>query len=90
MGQAEFIVRMVQRKLLPQAVRDLTCRSDSTPHGGHMLPDGEVEPFHKARDTLTTQGGQHVLDSRQCAEDHPMAHLREAQPLHGFDDLRLE
>src|SRR5262245_20051423 len=82
-GRAEqeaIDVHMVQRELL-KAVRALACCSDPMTYGENMLPDGVVEPLHQDRIALITQGGQHVFDSRQSAEDHPMAHLHEAPPV---------
>ncbi len=45
------------------------------PDRGDMLADTEVEPFHKGRVDVPTQGGEHVIDGLQGAKHHTVMHV---------------
>src|ERR671933_1297983 len=49
---------------------------------GSHLDEGGVD--------VPTVRGQHLLKSRQRAEDHPMAHPHQAPPAYRLDHLRIE
>src|SRR5207247_8156951 len=88
--EAEIIISMVQGELLPHAVLALTECADSSSHGCHMLTDGEVEPLHKGRVDVPTQGSQHGIDGLQRAKHHAVPHPHQAPAVYGLDDLRVQ
>src|SRR3989475_8130516 len=90
MWEAKVVVRVIQSQLLAYAVLALAERGDPTSHRRHMLTDGQVEAFNEGRVDLPAMCGQPLLNSRQRAEDHPMAHSYQAPPAYRLDHLRIE
>jgi len=58
------MIALEQHELLPQAVLALAQGVDPTPHGGHTLTDGQVEPFDKGSIDLPATCRQHLLAHR--------------------------
>ena len=44
MGQTKVVIDMIQHQLLAHACFVFAQRADPSPHRGHMLADGEVDP----------------------------------------------
>jgi hypothetical protein len=61
-------------QLLPQPVFALAQRADPSPDRGHMLTDGEVDPFHEGGVDVPTQGGQDVINGLEGAKHHAVLH----------------
>ena len=45
MGQTKVVIDVIQRQLLAHARFVFAQRADPSPHRGHMLADGEVQPL---------------------------------------------
>src|SRR5919198_5697339 len=90
MREAKIVVDMIQGALLPQAVLTLAERADPASDRGHMLTHRQVEPLDEGGVDVPTVRGQHLLNSRPRAEDHPMAHPHQAPPAYRLDHLRIE
>ena len=80
---------MIQGHLLPQPVFALAERADPAPDRGDMLADAEVQPLHKGRVDVPTQGGEHVIDGLQGAKHYAGLHIDQAPAPHGLDHLRV-
>jgi len=90
MWEAKVVVRVIQSQLLAYAVLALAERGDTTSHRRHMLTDGQVEAFNEGCVDVPAVRGQHLLNSRQRAEDHPVAHPHHAPPAYRLErDVQL-
>src|SRR5205823_14719399 len=89
-GQAEIIIDVVHRYLLPQAVLALAQRGNTPSDCRHMLPDGEVEALRERRVDLPAQRRQHLLDGRDRAKHDAVRDTDQAPAPHGLDHLRVE
>ena len=67
MGQTKVVIDVIQRQLLAQARFVFAQRADPSPHRGHMLADGEVQPLDEGGVDLAAQGSQHGIDGLQGA-----------------------
>src|SRR5215470_78142 len=90
MRQAEIVVAMVQRELLPQADLTLAHRGDPPPHGSHMLAEVQIEALHKRGVDLPAVHREHLLNGLQGAEHHAVSDPHQASPPYGLDDLGVE
>src|SRR5439155_16551400 len=63
---------------------------DSTPHGGHMLTDAEVDAFDEGRVDLPTMCCEHLLNRLQGAEHDAMTDPHQTPPAYGLDHLCIE
>src|SRR2546426_1931906 len=90
MWEAKVVVRVIQSQLLAYAVLALAERGDTTSHRRHMLTDSQVDAFNEGRVDVPAVRGQHLLNSRQRAEEHPVAHPHQAPPAYRLDHLRIE
>src|SRR5215475_14410111 len=84
------IVAMVQRELLPQADLTLAHRADTTPHGGHMLAEVQIEALHKRGVDLPAVHREHLLHGLQGAEHHAVTDPHQATASQCLDDLGVE
>src|SRR4029453_19595537 len=89
MREAKIVVDMIQDELLPHAVLTLAERADPSSDRGDMLPHRQVEPLDEGGVDVPTVRGQHLLNSRPRAEDHPVAHPHQASPAYRLDHLRI-
>src|SRR5215475_4438712 len=90
MRQAKIVVDLIQGELLPHAVLTLAERADPAPDRGDMLADAQVDALNEGGVDVPTVPGQHLLNSRQRAEDHPMAHPHQAPSAYRLDHLPIE
>src|SRR6516164_8211743 len=81
---------MIQCELLVYALLTFAEGHDASTDGGHMLADGEVDALDEGGVDLPAVRGQHLLNSRQGTEDHPMAHPHQAPSAYRLDHLRIE
>src|SRR5215475_2913160 len=90
MRQAKVVVRLIHDQLLTQPLFLLAERQDPSSDRRYMLADIKVEAFHKGRVDLPATRCQHVVDTIERTEDHPVFHTDQAPPAHGLDDLGIE
>src|SRR5262245_10711109 len=88
--EAKIVVDMIQGELLPHAVLTLAERAHPSPDRGDMLADAQVDALNAGGVDGPTVHGQHLLNSRPRAEDHPRAHPHQAPPAYRLDHLRIE
>src|SRR5215813_5420870 len=90
MLQTEIIVDVIQGQLLVQAVLAFAEGRDTSPDGGHMLADGQVETLDECRVDLPAMSREHLLDRLQRAEHDAVCHVDQAPAPYGLDYLRIE
>lgn len=66
------MINVEDRQLLTQARLVFTQRVHSTPDGGHMLSEIQIEPLYESRIDLPTAFGQNRLDGLCRPEDDTM------------------
>src|SRR2546429_468202 len=89
-GRAALMAPVTQARVRAPAALPLAGRGAPPSHRRHMLTDSQVEAFNEGRVDLPAMRGQHLLNSRQRAEDHPMAHSYQTPPAYRLDHLRIE
>ena len=90
MWQAEIIIDLIQRQLLPYACLVFAQRGDAPPHRGHMLADAEVQALDERGVDLVAQGSSHRIDGLQGAKHHAVLHPHQAPAPHRLDHLRIQ
>ena len=90
MGQTKVVIDVIQRQLLAQARFVFAQRADPSPHRGHMLTDGEVQPLDERGVDLAAKGSQHRINGLQGAKHHTVMHPHQAPTPHRLDDLGIE
>src|SRR3989442_15486687 len=90
MRQAEIVVDVIQRQLLPQPILALTQRADPSSDCRHMLTHRQVDALNECRVDLPAVRGEPLLDGLQGTEHDAVAYADQAPPAHGLDDLRIE
>src|SRR5262249_50402819 len=90
MRAGKIVGDMIQGQLLPHAVLTLAERANPSPDRGDMLADAQVDALNEGGVDGPTVHGQHLLNSRPRAEDHPRAHPHQAPPAYRLDHLRIE
>ena len=66
------MVHVVQRQLLSQACLTLAQRAGTPSTDRDMLAQAEIEVLHPRGVDLPAQWTQHLIDSLDRAEDHPV------------------
>jgi hypothetical protein len=90
MGQTEIVVRVVERKWLPQTVLVLTERAHPAADCRHMLAYGQVEALHERGVALPAARRSHLLDGLKGPAYHAIAHAHQVPPAYGLDSLGVE
>src|SRR5439155_4974870 len=88
--QHDIVIDLIQPQLLASPRFMFTQGVDSTPPGGHMLTDAEVDAFDAGRVDLPTRCCEPLLNRLQGAEHDAMTDPHQTPPAYGLDHLCIE